>query len=88
MAKADSSPTSRSVTWSATTEEGTVASTPRLLRFPDVRARTGLSRSTIWRLERRGDFPRHHRISPNAVAWVEEELTTWILGRVRNEQWD
>lgn len=30
----------------------------RLLRFPDVRQRTGLSRSTVWRLERRGEFPK------------------------------
>jgi prophage regulatory protein len=40
----------------------------KLLRFPAVRDRTGLSRSTIWRLERKGAFPRHHRISANAVA--------------------
>ncbi len=50
----------------------------RLLRFPAVRERTGLSRSTIWRLERRGEFPKHHRISPNVVAWVEEDVTNWI----------
>jgi len=40
----------------------------KLLRFPAVRERTGLSRSTIWRLEREGDFPKHRRISANAVA--------------------
>ena len=28
----------------------------KLLRFPMVRERTGLSRSTIWRLERCGDL--------------------------------
>jgi prophage regulatory protein len=55
----------------------------RLLRFPAVRERTGLSRSTIWRLERRGDSPRHRRISPNAVAWVEGEVVQWIQSRIR-----
>jgi prophage regulatory protein len=55
---------------------------PRLLRFPAVRERTGLSRSTIWRLERRGEFPRHHRISPNVVAWSEEDVHRWIEARV------
>jgi prophage regulatory protein len=54
----------------------------RFLRFPAVRARTGLSRSTIWRLERQGAFPRHRRISRNAVAWVEDEVTAWILSKV------
>ena len=53
----------------------------KLVRFPVVRERTGLSRSTIWRLERRGEFPRHHRIAPNVVAWIEEEVSAWILER-------
>jgi prophage regulatory protein len=54
----------------------------KLLRFPAVRERTGLSRSTIWRLEREGAFPRHRRISANAVAWVEDEVLSWIQSRV------
>jgi prophage regulatory protein len=53
----------------------------RFLRFPAVLARTGLSRSTIWRLERRGEFPRHRRISRNAVAWIEAEVTDWMRSR-------
>ena len=54
----------------------------KLLRFPVVRERTGLSRSTIWRLERRGEFPKHHRIAPNVVAWSEHEVSRWIEERL------
>jgi prophage regulatory protein len=54
----------------------------KLLRFPAVRERTGLSRSTIWRLEREGEFPRHRRISANAVAWVEDEVLSWINSKI------
>ena len=54
----------------------------KLLRFEAVQERIGLSRSTIWRLERRGQFPRHRRISANAVAWVEDELVAWIRAKV------
>jgi prophage regulatory protein len=54
----------------------------KLLRFPAVRERTGLSRSTIWRLERHGDFPKHRRISANVVAWVEAEVMSWIHSKV------
>jgi prophage regulatory protein len=54
----------------------------KLLRFPAVRERTGLSRSTIWRLERQGEFPKHRRISANVVAWVEEEVMGWIHSKV------
>ena len=53
----------------------------KLLRFPVVREMTGLSRSTVWRLEQRGQFPRHHRIAPNVVAWIEQEVSAWILER-------
>jgi prophage regulatory protein len=54
----------------------------RMIRFPTVRDRTGLSRSTIWRLERQGEFPRHRRISPNAVGWLEHEVDAWIKLRM------
>jgi prophage regulatory protein len=52
--------------------------TLRFMRFTAVRERTGLSRSTIWRLERVGAFPKHHRISSNAVAWVEQDVVDWM----------
>jgi prophage regulatory protein len=55
----------------------------RLIRFPSVHDRTGLSRSTVWRLERKGAFPRHRRISPNAVGWLEQEIEEWIQTRTR-----
>jgi prophage regulatory protein len=57
---------------------GNRLSRPRLMRFSEVRDLTGLSRSTIWRLERASAFPRRVRVSPNAVAWSEEEILNWI----------
>jgi prophage regulatory protein len=50
----------------------------KFIRFKAVRERTGLSRSTIWRLERVGAFPKHHQISANAVAWMEQDVVNWI----------
>lgn len=61
-----------------------VAGVPRrFLRFTTIRERTGLSRSTIWRLERRGAFPRHRRISTNAVGWLEHEVDEWVESRLK-----
>jgi prophage regulatory protein len=54
----------------------------RFLRFPAVRARTGLSRTTVWWLDRQGHFPRHRRISRNAVAWAEHEVANWIRSKL------
>lgn len=57
-----------------------------MLRFPDVRERTGLSRTTVWRLERRGQFPAHRQLSANTVGWLEEEVTAWIRSRLGTNQ--
>jgi prophage regulatory protein len=54
----------------------------KFIRFKAVRERTGLSRSTIWRLERVGAFPKHHQISANAVAWMEQDVVNWIQSKV------
>ena len=53
----------------------------RLLRFKEVRELVGLSRSTIWRMEREGLFPLRKKISKNATAWLEEEIREWIATR-------
>ncbi len=53
----------------------------KLLRFNVVRERTGLSRSTVWRLERRGAFPKHVKVSANIVAWLEEDVVDWIRSK-------
>jgi prophage regulatory protein len=53
----------------------------RILRERDVRTMTGLSRSTRWRLERAGMFPRKRRLSPGAVGWFESEVADWLASR-------
>lgn len=55
----------------------------RFLRFNAVRDRTGLSRSTIWRLERTGGFPQHRRLSTNAVGWLERDVNDWVEARLK-----
>jgi prophage regulatory protein len=50
----------------------------RILRERDVRVITGLSRTTRWRLEREGQFPRKRRLSVGAVGWLESEVLAWI----------
>jgi len=34
--------------------------------------------STIWQLEQTAAFPRHVRLSPNAVGWLEDDGAGWI----------
>ena len=42
---------------------------------------TGLSRTTIWRLQREGSFPIRRAISPGKVAWLKSEVEQWIESR-------
>ncbi len=53
----------------------------RLIRTTEVLRMTGLSRTSIWRLERQGDFPARRQVSGNAVAWLESEVLEWITSR-------
>ena len=39
---------------------------------------TGLSRTTIWRMEREGTFPKLHQISPGRRAFLKSEIDKWI----------
>ena len=56
----------------------------RLLRKVEVCRRVALSAPTIWRLERRGSFPKSIRISPGAVAWREVDIEAWIAERAES----
>jgi prophage regulatory protein len=53
-----------------------------LLRLPAVIARTGLSRSAIYRLGQLGQFPRPVAIGPRASAWPSNEVDAWIAARI------
>ena len=49
----------------------------RFIREAECQELTGLSRTTRWRLERKGHFPSRIQISPNAVAWRLSEILSW-----------
>ena len=51
------------------------------LRWPRVRQLTGLSRSTVWRLEKNGQFPARRKLSANSVGWSLIELQAWMQSR-------
>ena len=54
-----------------------------VLRKRDVVRRTGLSDTTIWRLEKADQFPSRVRITDTRVGWFENEVDAWISDRIR-----
>ena len=52
-----------------------------LLTIEEVVERTRLSKPTVYKLIRQGDFPRQLRLCANKVAWLEGEVSDWIAAR-------
>ena len=52
------------------------------LRLPTVKARTGLSRSTIYLRVSQGTFPKPVSLGGRAVGWIEEEIQHWLERRI------
>ena len=56
--------------------------THRILRLPEVMARTGLSRSTIYLRISQGTFPKPVNLGARAVGWIEEEIQEWLQQQI------
>lgn len=63
----------------------------RIIRLKTVLARTGLSRSTLYRKIAEGTFPAQLKISINGRGWHDSEINRWVADptgwrqRSRNE---
>lgn len=58
----------------------------RILRLPEVKAKTGFGRSTIYapvykKRGASGEFLRSIRIGARAVGWLESDIDQWIETR-------
>jgi len=53
-----------------------------ILRLPTVIERTGLSRSTLYLLISRTEFPGQVQLGTRSVGWVESEVQSWLEGRI------
>ena len=49
-----------------------------LIRLPEVKARTALSHSEIYRRIAEGTFPVHVKTGPRRSAWVSSEVDSWV----------
>lgn len=58
----------------------------RFLRLPEVKAITGLGKTSIYELIRDKSFPAPVRLASRAVAWVESEVRQWAQERVHGSR--
>lgn len=72
-------PTARVANAIAVPAPGETRSVPdRLLRLPEVKRRTGLSRATIYRRMGVGRLPGNVPLSGNVTALREADVAAWI----------
>lgn len=53
----------------------------RIIRAKEVVEVTGLSRTTLWRMERTGKFPARVSLGVGSVGWRNSEVSQWINNR-------
>jgi predicted DNA-binding transcriptional regulator AlpA len=53
----------------------------RIMRAKEVVEMTGLSRTTLWRMEKTGDFPARVSLGVGSVGWKHSEVSEWLKER-------
>lgn len=56
-------------------------SSEKILRTKEVQGQTKLGRTTIWRLEREGRFPKRVQLSDRRVGWKASDVEAWVQSR-------
>jgi len=55
----------------------------RILRLPEVKTNTGLSRSTIYFRMAEGTFPKQIALGRRTVGWLENEIEEWLQRQIQ-----
>ena len=57
-----------------------------ILRLPEVKSRTGLSRSTIYARIKEGAFPSSVSLGARAVGWIDSEIQQWLEEKIEKSR--
>jgi prophage regulatory protein len=55
----------------------------KFLTVKQIMKMTGLSRTTIWRLERDEEFPKRRQLGLRRIGWIESEVLDWMESRAQ-----
>jgi len=51
----------------------------RIMRLTEVKAVTGLSKTTIYRFEKEGRFPSRVSLGERSVGWFEDDIESFLM---------
>jgi prophage regulatory protein len=60
----------------------------KIIRLKAVKARCGLSRSTLYNRMAAGEFPSPIALGPRSVGWLESEINAWVAARINASRKD
>lgn len=55
----------------------------RIIRLNEVMDKTGLKKTSIYKLINNKKFPETLALGERAVGWLESEIDSWITERIR-----
>jgi prophage regulatory protein len=55
--------------------------TDRILRMPETEAKTGIKKSLIYNLMKKGEFPKQVKLGKRARGHRESDIDSWIAKR-------
>ena len=56
--------------------------TPQFMRIDEVVGITAMSKTTIYRWSRQGQFPPPVKISHISTAWIKSEVDEWVKSKI------
>jgi prophage regulatory protein len=69
--------------WEYSNRMGENAMHDTVIKIAEVSYQTGLSRATIYREIKAGNFPKQLQLSPQRVGWLQCEIDAWKSARRR-----
>ena len=60
----------------------------KVIKLRQVKELTTLSSATIYRLIKKGEFPRQIKLSERSSGWLLEDINTWLEQRIINTYGD
>lgn len=60
--------------------------TPQFYRLPQLKARLGVSGSSIWAWVKKGTFPAPIKLAENTTAWHLSDIEAWEKSRIQASQ--
>ena len=54
----------------------------RLLSLSEVENVSGIRKTTVYQLMKRGEFPRCVNVTPRCVRWPESTVLQWVQDRI------